>query len=83
MLPFTAPYPFPGSTGFIVGCGTPVRILQRRADGRLTVAVPDACYPTERASGTRTLEQADLRPTLAEAVQPNPRPGRRCKAAGQ
>lgn len=73
MLSTPAPFPFPGSTAYLAGCGTPVRVIQQRADGRLTVAVPDARYPSERASGTRTLDPADLRATQAEAVKPAPR----------
>lgn len=70
MLSTPAPFPYAGSTGYLAGCGTAVRILQRRSDGRLTVSVPDARYPSERASGTRTLDPQDLRATLAEATQP-------------
>lgn len=78
MLHATADFPHPGSTGFLAPTGDQVRIVQRRADTRLTIAVTDARYPGERASGTRTVEASEVHPTREQATA-LPKPRRRAR----
>ncbi|PKB19629.1 hypothetical protein B0I00_1868 [Novosphingobium kunmingense] len=71
MLKTAATFPFPGSAAFLRGpTGTepqPCRILQRRADGQVTIAI-DERFKT--ASSTRTVTAADLCATANEASAP-------------
>lgn len=75
MLAVEAPFPHPGATAFLRPSGEEVRILQRRADGGVTIAVADRF---KRASSTRTVPLADLAPTREQAL---PQPARRKRRA--
>lgn len=68
MLHAPAEYPHPGSDAFLAPGGDPLRIIQRRADGRLVVALTDARFPPERASGNRTVEAAEVHPAREAAT---------------
>lgn len=77
MLHTPADFPHPGSDAFLAPAGDPVRIIQRCADSRLIVALTDARYPAERASGTRTVDAAQVHATRELAVgAPTKRRGR-------
>ena len=73
MLNTPAPFPHPGSAGFVLASGEPVRILQRNADGTCLVSLTDRRYSHEAASGNRTVAAAELVETLAAALVKHPR----------
>ncbi|MEO5605585.1 MAG: hypothetical protein ABIR02_08235 [Novosphingobium sp.] len=81
MLSTPAPFPNPGAHAFLRPVGDltaaqPCRIIQRRGDGRLTVSLTGREFSAgnsdirARASGTRTVELADVVATAEEAVPP-------------
>lgn len=70
MLKTAATFPYPGSAAFLRGSAQPCRILQRRADGQVTIAI-DERFKT--ASSTRTVPAADLCATASEAAAPTKR----------
>lgn len=82
MLHTPATFPHPGAQAFLVGDAQLVRIIQRRADGMVTVAVEEQY---KRASSTRTVALSDLAASAEAALeplrsQPKPRAPRRRKA---
>lgn len=77
MLNVPAPFPHPGAAAFVIGTAQPCRIIQRRADGLVTIALAGR-YPT--ASSTRTVELAELAATAEDALAPLLRRRRRAKA---
>ncbi len=83
MLQVPAPFPYPGSHGFLVPSAEPCRILQRRADGRLLVSLtkvsPHHPDRATAASGNRTIALHEIAATAQEAVEPR-KPSRRRKA---
>lgn len=79
MLSTPAPFPYPGAPAFLRPTADsplplPCRILQRRADGRLSISLQGrefgAHHPDirARASGNRTVDLTDLAETEAEAL---------------
>lgn len=68
MLATATPFPQVGSFGFLAETAQPCRILQRLQDGRLLIAITCDRYPSERASGNRTVDAATVLETREEAL---------------
>lgn len=92
MLLAPAPFPHPGAAAFLRPVGDltevqPCRIIQARADGRLQVSLTGRAYSAAhpdiraRASGTRTVDLADLAATEAELTAAPAKAKRTRKAA--
>ena len=66
-----APFPFPGSTGFVAGTCEPVTVLRRNDDGSYFVRVDAKPHraPNRDASGNRTLEASQLCETERAAFE--------------
>lgn len=67
MLRTPTEFPNQGAAAFLRGTAQPCRIIQRRADGQVMVAI-DERY--KQASSTRTVPLADLCATASEASAP-------------
>ena len=87
MLASAAPFPFPGAPAFMKPDAVPVRIIQRRTDGRVLVS-RDLPKFLRSASTELTVDFAELAETAKEAVvlepraiTPTPRPRRRARRA--
>lgn len=78
MLNIPAPYPHPGCTAFLAGTAEEVRLIQRNADGTCLISIADRRFPSERASGNRTVPARDLHETPTGALgRPKRRAARR------
>ena len=87
MLASAAPFPFPGAPAFMKPDAVPVRIIQRRTDGRVLVS-RDLPKFLRSASTELTVDFAELAETAKEAIvlepratTPLPRPRRRAQRA--
>ncbi|AKM09850.1 hypothetical protein [Croceicoccus naphthovorans] len=78
MLETKAAFPYPGSTGYLKPQGDPVRIIQRRADGRLLVqklspvqhlAPASSSAAVGGASRTLTAPAADVCERQIDAIE--------------
>lgn len=86
MLHQPAPFPFPGSTGYLRGTADPVTVLRLNADE--TAFVRRDPRPFERrnrdASGSTTVPRTDLFETPEEAaLQNTPRVSRRARRSAR
>ncbi|MDR7102963.1 hypothetical protein [Croceicoccus sp. BE223] len=69
MLESKSEFPFPGSTAFLRPEGRELRIIQHQCDGRLLVQrVGPEWDRSQRATGTMTVERADVAATRDEAI---------------
>lgn len=91
MLRSAAPFPFAGASAFLRPTADhptvePCRITQRRGDGLVQIALTGRDFHVghadqrARASGTRTVDLADLAATEQEACGPAAKPRRRRSA---
>ena len=80
-----APFPFPGSTGFVAGTCEPVTVLRRNDDGSCLVRVDAKPHraPNRDASGNRTLEAGQLCETERAAFEAGQAPASSSAAVGR
>ncbi len=75
MLAAETEFPLAGSTAFLRGPGTTVRIVQR-LPGDVVIIAEEPRFANSRnrkATGNRRVDLADLRATYREATMPEPR----------
>lgn len=68
MLATITDFPQAGSIAFLRGTAEQARIIRRNADGTAFISLTDRKFPSERASGNRTIDAADLYPDAETAM---------------
>jgi hypothetical protein len=61
-------FPFAGSTAFLRGTAEQCRIIRHNGDGTALISLPGRQFHSERASGNRTVDLADLYKSAEEAM---------------
>lgn len=86
MLAHLTDFPQAGSMAFLRGTAEQARILRHNGDGTAFISLTDRRFPSERASGNRNIELADLYPDAETAMhcgRPARRNARGTRRAGQ